>query len=345
VARIGLVLGAGGVVGQAFHAGVLAALEEVTGWDPRSASHLVGTSAGSVAAASLCAGVSGTDLYARATGRPLTPAGSALLDDAPPPPRTQPVAAPVPPARLGPSSPELLVRLLSRPLTARAPVLAVTALLPEGRRDTTDWFRGFDGWFGDGRWPDSPDRHLWICALDLGSGRRVVFGREPPPGVLAPAASPAVPRVSVSQAVQASCAIPAVFRPVVIDGRRYVDGGVHSPTNADLLVGESVEAVIVSSPMSAAPLRGGPPFSVDRLRLATRLPARRALFTELRRLGVLGVPVLVFEPTTEVLDEMGLQPMDFRRRAPVAEASLAAARSVIDSPAGREVGRLLRRSA
>nr|MBA2497574.1 patatin [Acidimicrobiia bacterium] len=55
---IGLVLGAGGVVGSAWHAGVLAALETATGWDARDAAVVVGTSAGSVVTASLRAGLS-----------------------------------------------------------------------------------------------------------------------------------------------------------------------------------------------------------------------------------------------------------------------------------------------
>ena len=46
--KVGLVLGAGGIAGGAFHAGVLAALEEATGWDPRRAGLVVGTSAGSI---------------------------------------------------------------------------------------------------------------------------------------------------------------------------------------------------------------------------------------------------------------------------------------------------------
>ena len=58
--RIGLVLGAGGVIGHAFHAGVLAALADDTGWDPRRADVIVGTSAGSIAGALLRAG--GRDL-------------------------------------------------------------------------------------------------------------------------------------------------------------------------------------------------------------------------------------------------------------------------------------------
>jgi NTE family protein len=41
-----LVLGAGGPVGSAFHAGVLRALAESCGWDPRRAELIIGTSAG-----------------------------------------------------------------------------------------------------------------------------------------------------------------------------------------------------------------------------------------------------------------------------------------------------------
>jgi NTE family protein len=332
VARIGLVLGAGGVVGEAFHAGVLAALSEVTGFDPRTAHHLLGTSAGSVAAASLRAGASAGDLYARATGRPLSPEGRSLFEA---PDARSPSPAPsgggpggVAPARIGPASPELLGRLVARPMAVR-PALAVAALLPEGRRDAASWFRGFDSWFSS--WPSDDGCQLWVCAVDLGSGERVVFGRR---------GSPAVP---VSQAVQASCAIPAVYQPVRIGSRRYVDGGVHSPTNADLCAGEPLDAVIVSSPMSAVRPAGIPAFSADRLRLAARLPARRALERELAVLARAGVPVLAFEPTLEVIDAMGLQPMDFRRRGPVAEAAFQAARRLLYGPAGREVGQVLRR--
>jgi NTE family protein len=62
--RVGLVLGAGGVAGGAFHAGVLAAVEEATGWDPRRAAVVVGTSAGSITGTSLRAGLSAADLLA-----------------------------------------------------------------------------------------------------------------------------------------------------------------------------------------------------------------------------------------------------------------------------------------
>jgi len=57
MSRIGLVLGAGGSVGHAYHAGVLAAIAEATGWSPNSAELIVGTSAGSLVAALLRAGL------------------------------------------------------------------------------------------------------------------------------------------------------------------------------------------------------------------------------------------------------------------------------------------------
>src|SRR4051812_24821483 len=67
VEAIGLVLGAGGVVGGAYHAGALAALAEAAGWDARGAEVIAGTSAGSIAGAALRAGLSGADQFARAT--------------------------------------------------------------------------------------------------------------------------------------------------------------------------------------------------------------------------------------------------------------------------------------
>ena len=70
----------------------------------------------------------------------------------------------------------------------------------------------------------------------------------------------------VPTAVAASCAIPAFFAPVSIDGVRYVDGGVHSPTNADLVAELALDLVVISSPMSIA--RGG-------VRVAPDQPARR----------------------------------------------------------------------
>src|SRR3954453_6408009 len=55
--RVGLVLGAGGVLGGAWITGGLHALATETGWDPGSSDHIVGTSAGSMMGALGAAGV------------------------------------------------------------------------------------------------------------------------------------------------------------------------------------------------------------------------------------------------------------------------------------------------
>src|SRR5688500_10160929 len=73
--RTAVVLAAGGLVGQAFHLGVLSALQEVTGFDGRRAQTLVGTSAGSLVAAGLAAGLSALDLRAELLGEPLSAEG------------------------------------------------------------------------------------------------------------------------------------------------------------------------------------------------------------------------------------------------------------------------------
>src|SRR3954471_12436637 len=93
--RIGLVLGAGGATGHAFHIGVLAALEEATGWDPRTADVIVGTSAGAIIGALLRAGLGPRDLAARALGEDLSAEGqkvAAVLGRPGPVPATESLA-------------------------------------------------------------------------------------------------------------------------------------------------------------------------------------------------------------------------------------------------------------
>ena len=75
--RVGLVLGAGGAAGAAYHAGALLALQQDTGWDPRTADVVVGTSIGSIVASLLRAGLSTDDLAAWGSGVEPLPAGAA----------------------------------------------------------------------------------------------------------------------------------------------------------------------------------------------------------------------------------------------------------------------------
>src|SRR5439155_15758561 len=66
--KVGLVLGAGGVLGGAWLTGGLAALAEETGWDPASADYIVGTSAGSVMGSLVSAGVPPWFMVAHSAG-------------------------------------------------------------------------------------------------------------------------------------------------------------------------------------------------------------------------------------------------------------------------------------
>jgi hypothetical protein len=78
---------------------------------------------------------------------------------------------------------------------------------------------------------------------------------------------------------------------------------VHSPTNADVLLHDEPELVVVLSPMSVA-RRSGP-----RPDLAVRLAFRRYLALEVRRLRGRGAYVAVFEPGPRDLAVMGINPM------------------------------------
>ncbi len=330
-----LVLGAGGSVGHAFHVGVLSSLAEELGWDARSAELIVGTSAGSIVGAGLRAGLGPLDMRARALGRPLSPAGRrivrtgeaaiAQLAAADQPAEADPDAAvDESPGADGPldgvaelatrvrqmrmASPERVLRALREPWRV-TPGSLFSAMVPPGRRPTDSLGAPYDALFGS-EWPSSS---LWIVAVKLDVGNRVVFGRDE-----GASAGP----VTVGRAVQASCAVPGYFAPVKIDGERYVDGGVHSTTNADLAAHlvpvprthpasaepvepEAPDLVIVSAPMS--PERAGPELSP---RSAVRQMARRWLAGELIGLRDRGVETVAFQPTADDLAQMSGNTMD-----------------------------------
>ena len=295
---VGLVLGAGGVVGQAYHAGVLSALYESSGWDPRSADIIVGSSAGSITGTMLRLGVGATDLAAMATRSPLSESGSKLVDRILPNSSVLPVPTPASWFRpWRPPSPALLSRIARRPWSFRPDVAAMT-MLPAGRIDLSERAAPLHRFVGD-RWPED----LWICAVRRDDGARVVFGR------------PGSPPASLAAAVLASCAIPAYFAPVAIGGVEYFDGGVHSPTNAGVLLALRPAVVLVISPMSASS------FPSRRADALVRWSAHRRLEREARRLIAAGCRVVGVEPGPTCLDAMGLRPMDEDRASKVAESA------------------------
>ena len=296
---IGLVLGAGGVVGQAYQAGVLAALEREIGWDPRLATIIVGTSAGSVTGAALRVGVPATDLAASLYGVPTSRRGGAILRRILPA-DTGPLPTPDFRTILRPwnlPSPALLVRAARRPLAFRADV-AVSTLIPRGQLDISERARGLDELIGD-RWPEG----LRICAVRRSDGARVVFGR------------PSAPPARLAPAVLASCAIPGYFQPVDIEGTEYIDGGVHSVTNADVLRNEGLDLVVIVSSMSAA---HGSANGADGW---LRRTVHKRMEREVARLEMAGTAVITLEPGTDARRVMGLRAMAEDRSPRVIEAA------------------------
>ena len=302
-------LGAGGLAGQAYHSGVLAAIEERAGWDARRAAIVVGTSAGSVVAAMLRAGLAGTDMWAEQTGARMNPEAEALIRRSGPPISLPPPRLTHMDAAAGMASAGLWVEAALRPFSVRSGVLAA-ASMPPGKVSTGPIQRAVAKLHPE-PWPALP---TWICAVRLENGQRTTFGHSGSPKAL------------LGEAVAASCAIPGYFQPVRIAGDRYIDGGSYSVTNADLLAGQGLDLVVVSCPMSGAPgLLGS--------------LIKRRLDRELRALNHQGVPILRFEPGSAEREAMGFSYMNPKRRRPIALAAREGSLATLDSS---ELNRLLR---
>jgi len=187
--RIGLVLGAGGVVGMSYHAGVLHALEEVGGYDPTSADLIVGTSAGSVVGTLLRTGWTARDLWER------------VLE---PQEQTAFVARPESPARRARrlvGSTYIVTRSMVKVPLPRMPDF-VARRFPAGVFTNTD-LRAQLCEVVPEEWPDDA---LWLVAVDVNTGQRVVLRRRGTTGA------------TLQQAVLSSCAIER-------NSTSYADGG------------------------------------------------------------------------------------------------------------------------
>ncbi len=234
--RIGLVLGAGGIQGGAWLTGGLDALAEETGWDPAEADYVVGTSAGSMIGALCASGIPPWFMVAHSRGEVfdgVVDAGGRPAADADRTAGARFELERTLPA-IGPGSWRLALRTLTNPRRYR-PATMVTGWLPRGIFSTEalkETVRRVvpTGW--------SPHPNLWIVACDYATGRRVAFGRA------------AAPDADLADAVAASCAIPGIYYPVTVGGRRFVDGGIYSASNLDLLRNEGLDLVICLNPTS-----------------------------------------------------------------------------------------------
>lgn len=105
--------------------------------------------------------------------------------------------------------------------------------------------------------------------------------------------------VELDRAVASSCAVPGVFAPITINGRRYIDGGMRSGTNADLASGHD-KVLIIS-------LLGGPPATGTR---QTRITPAGQLDSEIAGLTESGSDVELIEADDAAGQKMGINLMD-----------------------------------
>lgn len=257
-----LVLGGGGVTGIAWEIGMLTGLAEA-GLDITDADLVIGTSAGSVVGVDVRAGSALADLYEHQ-----------LI-----PPGENEIYAKMKVA--------LLIRYLramvfsSKPEVARARVgrLALQAKTEseevrrkviESRLTTFDW----------------PQGRLRITSVEAATGSFTVFD--------------AASGVRLLDAVGASCAVPGIWPPVTIDGKRYIDGGMRSAANADLASG--CASVVVIAP------------------LAHGFGALESLAKQAARLTAEGSKVTVITPSKAARQAIGRNVLDPARRPGAARA-------------------------
>ena len=291
-----LVLAAGGTLGEAWMRGLLDGAGTAAGIDFRECEYFVGTSAGSIVASFLAAGVapdSGAEARAArdwaeaAQGngdRSRRFAGLGRLGRA--------AATPLAPLALASASPAGAV---ARAVALRA-APRTTRSMPGLGRLVDEAGARFDG-------------RLRIAAVDRRNGRRVVFG------------SPGSPRASVAQAVLASCAVPWIFAPVPIGEREYVDGGVWSPTNLDATPARRGTEVLCLNPIASLP--------ASRSAIgAMRAFSQSAVLAETLALRARGATVRTIGPDARAAGVMGVNLMDRGRVDEVLAAGYAQGRAL-----------------
>jgi NTE family protein len=265
-----LVLGGGGVTGIAWEIGILTGLAE-RGIDLTDADLVVGTSAGSVVGVDVRSGAPLAGLYKAQT----EPAGSSEIY-----------------ARMGPG---VMIKYLGAMLFTRKPEAArarVGAMALRARTETEEARRRVI----ESRLPilEWPAGKLQITTVDALTGDLVVFDADSGAPLL--------------DAVGASCAVPGIWPPVTISGRRYVDGGIRSAAHADLAAG--CARVVILAPLVSG---YGPIAS----------PVNQA-----RTLAEAGARVTVIKPDKAALRAIGRNVLDPARRPAAAQAGYAQAASV-----------------
>lgn len=262
-----LVLGGGGLTGIAWETGILAGLAD-HGVDLTDADLVVGTSAGSVVGVDLRAGKPLAELLAAQSASPTATEVYAKMGGA--------VMLRYAMAVSFTRKPLVAGRRIGKvALRARTETEAERRRIFQTRMPTFDW----------------PAGDLKITAVETVSGEFTVFD--------------ASSGVSLIDAVGASCAVPGIWPPVTINGKRYMDGGIRSATNADLAAG--YQRVVVIAPLHQG---FGPIPSVA---------------SQTRQLKTQGSQVVVIKPDSSAQQAIGKNVLDPANRPAAAAAGYAQA--------------------
>ncbi|WP_030600109.1 patatin-like phospholipase family protein [Streptomyces fulvoviolaceus] len=270
-----LVLGGGGPLGGAWLTGVLAGLADA-GVDLDRADVVIGTSAGAIFGARLACGESPQEMYERQLS------GADRLVMRVSAGQTLRFLW----AALGSRDPERSVQRLGRAALATrpSPGPGLTELLRPLLRGALEW----------------PDRAaLRITSVDAHTGQVETFGAES--------------ELTLVEAVAASCAVPVVWPPVELAGRRWMDGGSRSTSNIQLA--RDHERVLALSPIRAAV---GPHPSAQQ---------------QVAELAAAGVAVTLLVPDPDSRRAMGRDMTADARRPDAARAGYAQAKSLADTVA------------
>ncbi|GLZ36949.1 patatin-like phospholipase family protein [Actinokineospora sp. NBRC 105648] len=262
-----LVLGGGGLGGIAWMTGVLTGLAD-SGRDATTADLVIGTSAGATLAAQL--GTALTELYER---------------QANPAAQNPEIAAEVDLDTYAATMTEILSA--GKGYTELRQAIGAFAL-HAATVSEKDRLAVVESRLPSPRWPATETR---IVAVDAETGQPRVFD--------------AASGVRLADAVAASCAVPGVWPPVTIEGRRYVDGGVRSNENADYAAG--ADRVLILAPLGRTAL----------------MPTEKPLDAVLAELRSAGAVVAVVEPDAASVAAVGANPLDPATRGPAVEAGRA----------------------
>ena len=269
-----LVLGSGGITGAAWEVGLVAGLA-AHGLDLTAADLILGTSAGSLAGAQLTSGIGLAELYA-AQCAPSEVAVTATMGRA--------LMLRYGLAVFTPGTPARARKRLGRVARASPP-------LDEAQRRAV-----IEAWLPSHEWPA---QRLLITAVDARTGEGGTFNSSS--------------GVSLIEAVSASCAVPGVWPPVLLNGRRWMDGGMRSAANADLAAGH--ERVVVLAPIWKG------------------LRVMPAALLQCRDLARAGSAVVLVAPNAESAAALGSNVLDSAGRPAAARAGYAQAEAALSDVA------------